>query len=318
MRAVEDVEGLMEMAWAFRASRVLMLAHKLDVFTLLSEKPLSSLEIAERCGANPDMTERLLIACCSLGFLRMRGERYENTELSERYLVRGRALFQGAWIDHAADDLWSYWGRGLDEELGGRRVGVEDGTRRFALAMHAIAMSGEAMELAGAVELSDKRLLLDVGGGPGTYSIFLCKRNPRLHAIVFDLPETIEIAREVIREFGMSSRVSTRAGSWDTEDFGQGYDAVLMSNVLHGQDSKAEMKLEKAFNAMEEKGLLIIRDFLLNDDRTGPPEAALFNLMVGAYTAGELKSLVEEAGFTGVRQVKTRRSGHSIILAEKP
>jgi len=279
---------------------------------------MTAREIAERRESSPEMTEKLLIACTALGLTQFRGGKYENSELAGMYLVRGKPFYQGNWIDHAADDLWGYWSEGLEKKLGGKHAGEKDSHRRFIMAMHDMAMGGEAEELAAHVNLKGRKLLFDVGGGPGTYSIFLCKNNPELRAIVFDLPETIKITRDVIKEFGMSDRISAIAGDWNRDKFGSENDIVLMSNILHVPGSSAEMKLKKAFDSMNEGGLLIIRDFVLNDDKSGPISAALFNLMLGAYTISEISTLIRKSGFENVKELEIPHKTHSIFLAEKP
>lgn len=318
MKPVESIDDLMEMAWAFRASRVLMIAHKLDIFTMLSKGSHTAGEISNKCRCDADMTDRLLIACCALGLLTCKNGLYENTELASKYLVRESPFYQGGWIDHAAQDLWEYWGEGIEKEIGGEKRETTEWTTRFISAMHGLAMSGEAEELVNVVDLKGRKKLYDVGGGPGTYSIFLCKTYPDLKAVVFDLPETIRLTKEIIKEFGLSDRIQTREGSWDKEDFGSDNDVVLMSNILHGKGSDAEMKLKKAHRSLKSGGLLIIRDFILYDDKSGPISPALFNLMVGAFTMGEIKAIIGEAGFKNVREVKVPHKIHSIILADKP
>ena len=308
----------MDLAWAYRGSRVLFIAMRLDVFTLLSRSSMSANSVASIAGSGPDMTERLLIACCSLGLLKCNGGVYENTGLAGKYLVKGGAHFLGAWIDHADLDLLSVWTDGIDGDVGGPAADGGDWHPRFISAMHALAMSGEAEELAKTLDLKGRRRLLDVGGGPGTYSIFLCQANPGLKAVVFDLPETIKITREKIIEYGMSGRMSTLPRSWDDTDFGTGYDVVLFSNVLHGRGSKAEMKLEKAYASMNSGGLLVVRDFILNDDKSGPVSAALFNLLLGAYSESELKELITAAGFQNMRVLKTSAESSTVLLADKP
>jgi len=167
--------------------------------------------------------------------------------------------------------------------------------------------------------LSDRKLLLDVGGGPGTYSVILCQRFPNLRAVIWDLPRTLAIAEEVIKRFGMQGRITLQVGDWNKDEFGTGYDCLLMSNILHGPSSQAPMKLAKAFRALESDGLLIVHDFLLNDEKTGPLPAALFNLMVGAYSVGELTAIIEEAGFKDVRLVAyLPKRGSGLITATKP
>lgn len=94
--------------------------------------------------------------------------------------------------------------------------------------------------------------LLDVGGGSGAYSIVFAQKNPELQATVFDQPEVVEIAREIIAEHGMERRVKVRAGDAVIEDFGRGYDVVFFSQVLCGNEEEINRKLiRKAFEALK-------------------------------------------------------------------
>ena len=317
MNPISSVEELTELAWAFRASRVLLVANKLGIFDMLSRRPLTSGEIGERCQSEAEMTEKLLIACTALGLTRFEESKFKNSDLADSYLVHGKPQYQGHFMDHALD-LWDDWAN-LDEWVGGKPAKERgNGHRRFIMAMHDIAMGGEAEELASHVKLKGRKQLLDVGGGPGTYSIILCKHNPQLRAMVFDLPDTIPITQKVIKEFKMSNRVSTRKGDWNRDDFGKGNDVVLMSNILHGLGSQAEMKLRKAFKCMVNSGLLIIRDFVLNESKTGPLSPALFNINVGAYSITEISELIKDIGFVNVRESDIPHKTHSILLADKP
>ena len=117
----------------------------------------------------------------------------------------------------------------------------------------------------------------------------------------------------------MQDRVTTRAGNWETDTFGEDNDVVLLSNILHGPRSKAEMKLKKAYDSMESGGLLLVQDFLLNDEKTSPLIPALFNVMVGAYSRCELLSLIKAAGFVHDKiVVSSQEIGFTWITAEKP
>ncbi|MFQ6039538.1 MAG: methyltransferase, partial [Candidatus Poribacteria bacterium] len=307
------------LTWGYRASRVLQVANNLDIFTVLSEGEMSVGEVSERCYTKRDMTEKLLIACTAMGLLEKEDEKYANSEFADTYLVRGRKLYQGDIIAHSAS-VWNFWHR-LEDEIRLENAPKDDkpnGHRNFIMAMHNIAISGRAKMLADNVDLSGRKKLFDVGGGPGTYSITLCQRYPQLKAVVFDLPDTIAITREVIAKEGMEDRVSVKEGSWDTETFGDGNDVALLSNVLHGSGSKAEMKLKKAYDSMTDDGLLIIQDFVLNDDKTGPLTPALFNIMVGAYSRPELFAVIKSAGFVRPKIiVSSKEHGSTVITAVK-
>jgi len=309
-----------DFSWDYRAARVLQIANEIDIFTTLSDDEMSLKQLARKCHSKTDMTEKLLIACAAMGLLEKNGSRYKNTELSKTYLVRGQKLYQGDIIAHSAA-TWNFWNN-LKDEIRIETTpkdDVKNEHRNFIMGMHNIAVTGRADVFIENINLSKRKKLLDVGGGPGAYSIAACRRFPNLTAVVFDLPETIAIAKEVIAAEGMQDRITTLAGSWETDTFGEGNDVVLLSNILHGPGSKAEMKLKKAYDSMESGGLLLVQDFLLNDEKIGPLIPALFNMMVGAYSCSELLCIIQEAGFEHAKVVTgSQEIGFTWITTEKP
>ncbi|MHC4691183.1 MAG: methyltransferase [Planctomycetota bacterium] len=316
----DKVSMLYDLSWGYREARVLDVANEIDLFTTLSDREMTLEEICQSCQTKPEMTEKLLIACTAMDLLEKRGSEYKNTEFSNTYLVRGRELYQGDIIAHIGL-VCNFW-NGLEDEV---RINArpekkpEDEHRNFIMGMHNIAVTGRAEAFINNIDLRGRRKLFDVGGGPGTYSMAACRRYPQLRAVVFDLPETIAIAKEVIAREGMQDRVSTRAGDWETDAFGEGNDVVLLSNILHGPGSKAEMKLRKAYDSMVDGGLLLVQDFLLNDEKTGPLIPALFNIMVGAYSNRELLSIVKETGFVDAEVVVVSQEiGFTWITAKRP
>jgi ubiquinone/menaquinone biosynthesis C-methylase UbiE len=185
--------------------------------------------------------------------------------------------------------------------------------------MRNIARAGRLQVILDKIDLSSRRQLFDLGGGPGAYSIAFCKKFPQLKAILFDLPETIAIAKEVITEAGMQELIALQSGSWDADEFGSDTDVFLASNVMHGPSNQADMKLAKAYRSMTSGALLLIQEFLLNDDKTGPLIPALFNIMVGAFSRSELFAVIEQAGFVNPRIIaESEDCSATWIAAEKP
>jgi hypothetical protein len=309
-----------DFSWDYRSARVLQIANKIDIFTTLSDKEMSPEQIAQKCHTKPDMTEKLLIACTAMGLLEKRGPQYKNTKLAQTYLVRGQKLYQGNIIAHSTS-VWNFWSN-LENEIwleSAPKDKEADEHRNFIMGMHNIAVAGRAEAFTDHIDLSGRKNLFDVGGGPGTYSIAACRRFPKLKAVVFDLPETIAIANEVIASEGMQDRVTTQAGSWETDTFGEENDVVLLSNILHGPASKADIKLKKAYDSMVQGGLLVVQDFLLNDEKSGPLIPALFNVMVGTYSCCELLSIIKAAGFEHAKViVSSQEIGFTWITAIKP
>ncbi len=320
----EEALDLLKTIDGCRKYQVIIAAHDLGLFPAIAI-PATAAKVASKLGTNPATTEDILIALATMKLATYRNGEYELAPVAREMLLPGGLRYIGALLK-------------LDEGNEGRfssltelaRTGTlpprpaepgdsdETWHSNFIHAMQALSANGSAGWLALRVDLSDRRNLLDVGGGPGTYSIALCQHFPHLRATVWDLPETIKITSEYTRRYNMSERVSLKSGDWDADDFGSGYDALLMSNVLHGEGFGAEMKLEKARNALETGGLLIVQDFLIRDDNSGPEAAALFRIMVGAYHQGELLKVVEKAGFKDVKLIDCDKNrGNCLVTAVK-
>ncbi|MFC1864870.1 methyltransferase [Chloroflexota bacterium] len=315
----------------WQPARVLMAANHLDFFTALGEEALSADEVASRCDTHPRPTQTLLNACVALGILEKEGSLYRNSAEALESLVRGKLTYIGDAIAHQ-EDLWEPWGKLHEAVRTNRRVGqryslVEEPEvhRNFILAMHNGAMQGASL-LAETLDLSGRRQLFDAGGGPGTYSIFLVKRYPGLRAIVFDLPQTIAIAKEVIADFGVGDLVTTRAGDYFKDDFGQGNDVVLLSAILHSMGpEQSQGLLVKAYNSLVPGGLVVVRERLISEDGTSPMRAVLFslNMLVNtgegqSYSGAEIMSLMEVTGFVQPRVVEFPGAGTSLVISVKP
>jgi len=322
---LDAAAALLELNWQFRSSRALMAAHQLGFFTALA-KPQQAAEVACECGTDPRMTEKLLTVCCALGVLKRDHDYFSLTKLGSDLLLPDSPRYIGGTIDHN-EILW--WATtGLPEVVRtGRRNAAPEAPEPFKQhlfenwiwAMHGIASNGQAQWVAGQLDLSDRRLLLDVAGGPGTYSIALCERFPHLKAVVWDLPDTLAIAKKVISRYAMSSRIKVQEGDWSKDEFGSGYDCLLMSNILHGPGSHANARLQQSKKALKRGGLLIVHDFLLNNDRSGPLPATLFNLWLGTYTVNEIIEVIREAGFSDVSLIASNtQRGSGLVTARRP
>jgi len=327
-REIDWARDLIAQSWAGRAACVVQAAQGAGIFARLARRT-GAAELAADLGLDPAMTEKVLIACAAMDLVARDGAKWKLTPKAEATLLPGAPLYQGHTIAHAAQ-VWPVW-LDLGAHLKGKdgwsvfsETAARPGRshRDFILAMHNMAMAGRAAELARRVDLAPAAAsgrLVDVGGGPGTYAMALCQRYPGLQATILDLPETVEIAREVIAQLGMADRVGARPGDWDTDEFGASNAAVLMSNILHGPASGAEMKLAKAFRSLGPGGALVVQDFLMDDEKTGPLQPALFNLMVGAFSRKELAERVAAAGFTDLRfRPMPEDLGTTLLLAAKP
>jgi predicted O-methyltransferase YrrM len=298
---------LVDLSMTYQAMQVVEVAHRANLFVGLSHASTTASHLASERGLDEQTVEKLLIVCAALELVEREEGGWALSAKGRATLLPGSPYYQGHLLAHNAE--LTFW-RDLEGRLQTDRdeltVSAEDSERSrshrdFILAMHNLAMAGRAAEVAARVDLSGKRRLLDVGGGPGTYTIALCQRYPMLEGVIFDRPETLSITREVIEQFGMDGRIQTRIGDWAEDEFGHGNDAVLMSNIMHGYGSQAEMKLTKAYRSMHPSGVIILQDFLLNAEKTGPLKPALFNLRIGAFSVDELMERVAAAGFCQVQ-----------------
>jgi ubiquinone/menaquinone biosynthesis C-methylase UbiE len=301
----------------FRASRVVLTANNYRIFDHL-KTPKTAGDIARVISADPRATEILLDAVAAVGLLKKSGSKYRNTEMAGMFLVKDSHLYQGDMLRHA-DDLWKTWS-GLDEVVKTglpNRSGGRDYSS-FIRAMHNNAVI-RAKGVISAIDLTGVRRALDLGGGPGTYSMKLVAK--KIDVTLFDLPEAIAIAKEILSEHGIEN-INFAAGDFHIDDIGAGYDLVFISQIVHSLSIDENLTLiEKARDALGPKGQIVIHEFLLEKDRAHPVPAALFsiNMLVNtaagrSYTVQEIRGWLAKAGFKGIR---TKTLGETVIVTGK-
>ncbi len=307
MKTITELNTAMR---AFMESRTLLTAVELDVFEAVGGGATAA-EAARKVSADSRAMEMLLNALVSLGALEKREGVFVNTAETARWLTGPESARMG--LMHSVN-LWRTWSTLTDAVRAGTSVtppGVEDRnkewTRAFIAAMHQRAAE-EAREMVRQVDAGEVRRMLDVGGGSGAYSIAFAQANPGLRAVVLDQPHVTGLAREYIAAAGLSDRVTTQDGDLTRDEFGEGYDLVLVSAICHMLDEEENRDLlTRCGRALRQGGRLVVRDFFLNPDRTGPQQAALFslNMLVGtrrgaSYTEGEYREWLREAGCVDV------------------
>jgi len=187
------------------------------------------------------------------------------------------------------------------------KEGIESAMEREASARSlTLALAGRARNVAPVLAenypLDDARLILDVAGGTGIYSIAWLLRHPHLRAIVWDRPEVLKVAEEMAQAYGVADRLEARVGDMFKDPVPEGADAILLSNVLHDWDAPdCQTLVSRCAGALRPGGRLLIHDVFLNDALDGPLpialySAALFRLTEGrAYSAREYRSWLESA-----------------------
>ncbi len=306
-------ERVDEIAAAYRGAQILMTGVRLGLFEALGEESLSGAALARRLEADPRGTRILADALVALGLLEKVDGAYRNTPGGREVLVPGPAGSKTAILEHGAR-LYERWAGLYDAVKTGSRVPdersdprLDGGARGFARAMADVgrataAKTIEALEGHGVLEGVARAL--DVGGGPGLYAIELARARPGLGATIFDRAETLEVARGNVEAAGLDGRVVLRPGDALHDDLGGPWDLIFASNFVHIFSPEENRELVRRWaEALAPGGRLVLKDFLLDPDRTTPPGGALFavNMLVNSeggdcYTVEEAQGWFREAG----------------------
>lgn len=324
---------IFQMATGYWASSILLTANRLGLFTAVGAGEATVEGLAGKLGLSVYPLDNFLNALVSLGYLERKGAGYANTALSRTFLVEGQPGYMGEALKYS-DDLYPVWGK-LEQTLRSGKpaappediLGGDAGkTRHFVLGMHNRAL-GMGQSLASQLDLSGRKQLLDVGGGPGTYSCLLAKKNPGLRSKSMDLPAVVAIAKTIIAGFGMADRVEAVVGNYNQETFPGGNDVVLCSGMFHREPpDSCRAILRKAFAALEPGGLVVVHDVLCNAEKTGSAFSLLFGLNMAltatygtVHSSEEVARWMGEAGF-----VRTASQGlpppwpEALVLGHKP
>ena len=323
---------ILQVATGFWASQALLSAVDLKVFTILFGGPRTVAEVAQEAGADPAAIEALLDANCALGFLHRNGDRYRNDEVSNAYLVEGSP---GSYVDlvrFMRNPLYGVW-EGLAETVRtGKPPEPAGGADQVEIALArgfhngAYALMTRLAEILD-LEFSAYSRMLDIGSHTGAGALCLARRYPQLQATLLDRPAFRELAEEFVRATKLEERVHFEEGDPDRAKPGGEYDLVLLSHHL-SQRSRADLPaiLGAVSQSLRAGGMLLVTEFLLEDSKAEPREAALFRLNVvasygpgsaGALTRSELYALLEQAGFKDVDMVGLPMFGITAITACK-
>ncbi|MGW7518495.1 methyltransferase [Streptomyces sp. NPDC054796] len=337
----QSASQVMQLATGFWASQTLAASIEVGLFDFLHRHgPATISETASHLKLADRPARMILAACASLGLLDKPDQRYSLNALSRTYLVSSEPDYFGGLIGFLSEHTYLGWHR-LTEALRNDRPTTWDSEHRETLfdpgddlmnalfwkATHALS-SDTARRLARQIDFSGSRRLLDVGGGSGAFPIEICRTHTHLTGAVFDLPHVCELSKSFIRDAGLEDRVETRPGDFITDAaLPGGYDTIVLSMIMHDWDPDTDrLILAKCFEALPRGGTLMICEFFLNEERTGPPEAALMGLTMlvetlkgDNYSHTDYAAWLADAGFTGVELHSFQAAGaNGVLLARKP
>ena len=317
---------LFDLLAGFTYSQVLYAVVKLGLVDLLNGKAMTAAEIAAAIGWPPDRTARLLRAAAALDLV-------EQASTGTFMLgIHGAALAGNGWIgkfiehhhllyadladplpilrgDAAGTALHDYWAYAGDTPKD--RIARADAAAYTALM--AASQQAVAAEILAACDFSSCRRLLDVGGSNGTFITAAAARYPGLAFTLFDLPAVAGIARDRLRDAGLSGRVDIAEGSFLTDPLPQGADVATLIRVAHDHDDDSVLAILRAIRAaLPPGGRLFVAEPLSGNASTAAVADVYFGLYFMAMgqgrtrTAAEIGELGLKAGFAAYREVKTR------------
>ena len=304
---------LQNIALSYGQSAALMAAVEVGIFTAISNGAATYAEVAKALDIHPTNAERLMVMLCAAGMLQTELGRHRNAPDVERFLVQGKPGYMGPWITFTKPQ-WNEWGR-LGEHIRNRDLTVmgsihsftlED-ARRYHTATFSIGL-GAGRRFVRQVDLTQRRRIMDIGGGSGAYCIAAAKQHTGIRAVVLDLPVVCEVAREFIAQNGVADRVEAQPCDFTRDPFPEDCDVAIMASNLpmYSREMIAHV-VNKAHAALLPGGQMHLLGEMINDERSGPWGPAYWGLgqAVGdtlglAHSEADVVGYFRAAGFKDV------------------
>ena len=333
---------IMQMATGFWVSKTLMTAVELGVFTKISahqghanSKSMTLREFQNIIGiAESRPAEAFTTALVSLGLLKViknkNGEKaFANSEISSMYLDKSKSTYIGDVIAMFDERLYKRWDN-LSEALETNKpIGEEHGEdiesifdkaksyqeveqlQKFTHAMHGVSIA-PAMALSKNVDFSDHKKMMDIGGGSGVYAIQVVANSPNnMSAVVLDSKPVCQVADGYIKQYNLQNKVQTMTFDFFKDQLPNDCDVAFLSHIIHIFDKYKNITLLKKIHESltNENGMIIISEWLLNDEKTGPISSALMGLTMivensggRGYSYSEISQMLTEAGFKNIEK----------------
>ena len=332
-----DPAVILDLLEAFRRSKTMFAAVSLGVFDALVAGPKSLATLADELNADADALERLLDACAGLQLLSRRESRYENTPAAAVYLCQSSPQRLTGYIGYSDKVMWKLWANledavregthrwkqsfNLDGPIFSHFFRTEEQTREFLMGMHGYGLISSPHVVA-AFDLSRFRCLVDLGGATGHLVIAACRRYPNLRGIVFDLPEAVGLAREIVGASDVSNRITVAAGDFFNDPLPEG-DLFFLGRILHDWSEPKILKLlARIYERLPKGGALLVAEKLLVEDKCGPRWAQMQNLNMLTCTEGKERTLTEyevllkRVGFAEVAGCRTLSPLDAVLVVK--
>lgn len=330
-------DKILQTGLAFWASKTLLSAVELELFTELAKAPGSLAELRSRLGLHERGARDFLDALVALGFLQRSGGCYQNTPETELFLDKNKPSYIGGILEMSNHRLYPFWGsltealrtgEPQNESKGGHDVfgalyADPERLREFLCAMSGVSR-GANLAIARQFAWGHYRTCADIGTAQGDLVTQIAMANPHLRGIGFDLPEVRPVFESYVAENDLTERVQFTAGSFFTDELPKA-DVILMGHILHDWDlATKEMLLRKAWEALPPGGAVVVYDAIIDDDRCQNAFGLMMslNMLIETpggfdYSGADCMGWMREAGFRDCR-VEHLVGPDSMVVGIKP
>ncbi|MEJ5165709.1 MAG: methyltransferase [Thermoanaerobaculia bacterium] len=313
-----EFKDLKKIIGSYWASRAIITAVELDIFTKIHRGINNIKDLARECKASIRGMEALITYLISIELIE---EKERGLEISKEALFLSSLFPQNklGWVNHQKN-LFYRWCKLTEAVRKGRPVKDKFDLKSFILAME----QGKEIDpsVLKTLPLEEEFKLLDLGGGPGTYSVLFLENFPKSQVTLFDLPEVINFDKKVLPEKILKDkRFKMLKGDFLKDPLGKGYDYIWLSSVIHSYGKKEIEKLiKKCSESLNKKGKIFVLDYFLNDDKKGPPFSALFslNMLVNTkngktYSFKEVEEILLKYGFSEFQRLPFQENNSVLI-----
>ena len=311
-------EHVLKLGMGFWASKTLLSAVELGVFTVLAGGPADLASLQKQLGLHQRSARDFLDSLVALKVLERENGIYRNTADADLFLDKAKPSYVGGILEMANARLYGFWGSLTDALRSGQRqneakhgtdffAGIyadPDRLRGFLAAMSGIS-AGAAHAIAAKFNWNDYRSFVDVGSAQGMMPVTLLRSHPHLTGIGFDLPPVRPVFEDFVAQNSLSAKIRFQAGNFFEQALPKA-DVLIMGHILHDwSESQKKTLVGKAFDALPMGGALIVYDAIIDDQRRENAFGLLMslNMLIETpdgyeYTGADCQRWMHEAGFS--------------------
>lgn len=307
----------------------------LDFFTRLNEHPSDLPSICRALDLRERPTDVMLTLFTAMGLLHVENQTFSLTALTREHLVKNSHWNIGPYFDSTKErpvcrDMVTVlrtgkpanWASLKNEKEWAKAMESDTFANQFTAAMDSRGVY-LAPAMAQKLDCAKHKRLLDIAGGSGIYACAIVARYPHLHATILEKSPVDRITKRCLAERGFADRIDVQVGDMFIDSFPTGCDIHLFSNVLHDWDvDRVQQLLQKSFEALPSRGMIVIHDAHINADKTGPLPVAAYSALLMTITEGkcysekEMADYLSATGFCDIHYTPTA-ADRSIITARK-